>query len=285
MISSHKPLLRLLVLSAAIVISGCGGFRRGESEPYQVGAGSAIFAGSDYPLSKTKASVNLYFGEYVVRVGGEARGCCYLMDHSSYSSRRPRGAVLAVWAAEAYGDEQTYSEKFRTWLPKPVESKYYYAVASASTLAPYPPRTTGHQSYRIFASAGKFVVSDLGLRRDAMPGANEFRTPGKESRRYVVGDEDTLYYKILSHAAGSIPVADDSSPWHAIRGIAITKDQYYELTKCDFHNHCRTVLSVDDPDLSPEQRAYVKSEAVSTSDFQRLIKLKESYRRWNDRWK
>lgn len=277
--------LKTIVLICALnALVACASLGEDGDPPYQVGVGSAIYAGSKAPLDKTKAGADVYFGQYVVRTGGDGRGCCYSTGMSGGNLGRPAGAVLAVWSASEYGDEKYFSEQYNEWLAKRIDKRFYYAVAQQSQLAPYPVKVKGHRSYGIYVSVGKVAVGEKGLRPENSNGAVRFIQKSDGAPKYVFGREDTLYYKILSHGSGVASVADDASPWHAIPGVAITEAQYFELLKCSPGLECRWFLSPTDPDLTPEQREYAQKNSLRPGDMEPLIKDFERSRRQHNRW-
>jgi len=273
-----------LLLCVAVATTGCTAISVDSTSQYQVGAGSAIFAGSSLPFDKTVTGVEIYFGHHMVRPGGAGRGCCYQTAMGFVNSGKPRGGALAVWSATEYGDEKEYSQSFDRWLKKPVWNRYYYAAANPSRLASYPAMSRGHRFYGIYLSAGKVVVSERGLRPDSVEVATRLPAEEGTASKYVLGREDTLYYKIISHGSGSSVVADDSSTWHTIPGVVITELQYEEIRRCSRGRDCRWFLSLDDPDLTPEQREYIQRNPFSPADMKPLIRRLDRSRRQHERW-
>ena len=272
------------VLAVIQTLAGCASHAADRDPPYQVGASSAIYAGSPIPVEKTRASVDLYFGQHVVRSGGGGRGCCYSTGMAGGNEGKPRGGLLALWAASEYGDEKVFSENLQTWLRKSVDKKFYYAVAQQSRLAPYPAKAKGHQSYGIYVSAGRVVVSEAGLQSESAQFADKIESKAGDPPRYVFGRDDTLYYKIIPHGSDTPSLASDPSPWNEVPGVAITEAQYFELRKCGGGRECRWYLSPSDPDLTPEQREYVRNNPFGPEDMKPMLKDQERIRRQHDRW-
>lgn len=272
------------VVKVALLVGlvGCASMPRHGQPKYQVGAGSAIYAGSSLPKAKTKVGVHLFFGQHIVESSGDGRGCCFSTGMAQ-NSGIPRGAVLATWSAFEYGDDKVYSEQFKTWHPKATEERYYYAVAQPSQLAPFPRKVSGHRYFGVYVSGGRVSVNERGLGSNQSV-AESYISDDVRSNRFVFGRADTLYYKLLSHGSRSDSVSDDPSPWHEIRGVSITKDQYMELLKCSPGRSCRWLLSAGDGDLTPEQREYVLRNPVPPEDFKPLIKTLERSRRQTMRW-
>lgn len=268
----------------AQMLAGCASSAEQAYPPYEVGAGSAIYAGSSMPADKTKASVDLYFGSHGVRSGGNGRGCCFSTGMAGGNSGRPRGAVLALWTAGEYGEEKVFSETHQAWLAERIDRKFYYAVAQQARLAPYPAKSTGHRSYGIYVSAGRVVVNEAGLPPEDSRVARKPVAASGAPAQYVLGRDDALYYKILSHGSDVPSVADDPSPWNEIPGVAIIEKQYFELRKCSPALDCRWFLGPNDPDLTPEQREYVRQNPIFAEDMKPLIKDLERSRRQHNRW-
>jgi len=200
------------------------------------------------------------------------------------NSGPPRGAVLAIWSATEYGDERVYSEQFRTWHPKATESKYYYAVAQPSQLAPFPHKQRGHKFFGIYVSGGRVAVDARGRGSVDESVGDRYTSDDGRSTRFVYGRADALYYKVLSQGSGSDAISDDPSPWHELPGISITREQYLELLKCSPGLSCRWLLSAGDSDLTPEQREYVLRNPIHPDDMKPLIKRLERSRRQTSRW-
>jgi len=272
------------LVAVVLALGGCSVAGLRGTSSYTVGGGSAIYAGSTVPAAKTKTGLKLYFGQHVVRRGGDGRGCCYTTSNISYSYGKPRGAVLALWSATEYGDERYYSQEFDRWLQKPVATRFYYAVAQESQIAPYPAKSAGHRSFGVYVSAGRVVVSGAALRPEDAQSAKPIMNDDGGYRHYVMGREDALYYKILSHGVDAPEVADDPSPWHAIQGVEISEEQHDELRRCELREGCRSFLVADDADLSPEQREYVRQNPIRRSDLKLLIERMERSRRQHNRW-
>ena len=258
---------------------------------YVVKGGSAIYAGSPLSAEITRGSLEpLYFGQYIVRALGVRGG--FSSDIGSDSRVRPQGAVIALWAAMEVGDQWANADRPLYAYQERINRRYYYAAALPTQLIPYPPKTSGHRYYGIYVSAGKTVVSDNGLRHEDAPQATAFTVGRAKVQRYVFGREDTVYYKVLSQGSTPVHVEDDSSPWHTLPGVALSEAQYMELASCSPRTltsagsgkPCRAFLSIDDPDLTPEQREYVRQHAITRRDIKPLIKDLERASRIQDRW-
>lgn len=243
-----------------------------------------MYAASAIPSGRAKAGIDLYFGHHVVYEGGDGRGCCYSAGKAGNDSKRPRGAVLAIWGGTEYSSEEVYSERFGSWRPKPRVSQYYYAVAQPSQLSPYPKRAPGHRAYGIYVSGGRVLVSKKGLHPVNASDAVAISSDAEKGARYVFGRDDTLYYKMVSYGKGGGKILDNPSPWHGIKGVAITQEQYFELSKCSPGRECRWRLSPTDPDLTPEQRDYVERNPISPEDVKPLIKKLNRSMRRQQRW-
>ncbi len=285
-------LKRALVSTLALLAHGAMAQSVVENIPgihgYHVFGAQAVYAGSPLPRDITKGSlVPLYFGQYFVDGLGN-RG---EYAHDVYSERKrtaPRGMVLALWAAyeledRAYGLREPLSF---------INKRYYYVAVRPEELIPYPPKSRDHQYYGIYVSAGGVVVSDAGLRPEDTAQARHY-SEGKRNpvSRHAFGREDTLYYKLLSHNAQSPSILDDTSVWHTLPGVAITNAQYMEMSLCDpakrMHANggdCRVFLSEGDPDLTPEQRTYVRQHPVTWDDFKALIKWQKKVDKRAIRW-
>lgn len=274
----------LLLFSVALGSAGCASLNAQSERGYKVGAGSAMYAGRAIPTSLAKTDMDLYFGHHKVRQGGDGRGCCYSIGMAGNDSKRPRGAVLAIWGGTEYGTDKIYSERFGSWRPKPLVDQYYYAVAQPSQLSPYPKRVPQHRIFGIYVSGGRVLVSEKGLHPDNASDAVAISSDDGKGVQYVFGRDDTLYYKMVSYGKGGEKILDEPSPWHGIKGVAITEEQYYELSSCSPGRECRWRLSPTDPDLTPEQRDYVERNPITPEDVKPLIRRSERSIRWQQRW-
>lgn len=275
-----------LVTAGLMTTANAIGADLGPEEPtgYVVKGGSATYAGSPLSADITRGSLEpLYFGQYIVRALGARGG--FSSDVGSDSRVRPQGAVIAIWWAGEV------AEIANDGWPVFKNGRFYYATASSSQLIPYPSKSPDHRYYGIYVSAGKTVVSDKGLRPEDAPQATAFTVGRAKVQRYVFGREDTVYYKILSQGQTPVHVEDDPSPWHTLPGVALSEAQYMELSSCspdtlrDLDGKpCRAFLSIDNPDLTPEQREYVRQHAITRRDIKPLIKDLERAARIHDRW-
>ena len=192
--------------------------------------------------------------------------------------------MVTLWTAVEYSDERWFMEETKKWYPKESRRRHYYAVARPSELAAYPSKGRGHRRYGIYVSAGKYVVSDSAVNGNLFDEAEAFTVKGESGLRYVLGRDDTVYYKILSHGPNALSIKDDPARWNSIPGVAITEEQYEELRKCNFRDSCRSFLSATDLDLSPGQREYVEKHRISKSDMKPHIKVLRRMRRQHERW-
>ncbi len=292
-----KPGLKIgLAIALALLVLGAEAQNIVDDAPkwsgYHVFGAEAVYAGSTVPHDKSKGGlVPLYVGQYLVW-GSGVRG---EYAHDTYSASRrsaPQGAVLALWSAYEASDERAFDEEWGAELPVLINKRYYYVAARPEELIPYPPKSRGHQYYGIYVSVGGVVVSDAGLRLEDAAQARHY-SEGRRNpvSRHAFGREDTLYYKLLSRNAQSPSILDDTSVWHTLPGVAITEAQYMEMSLCspvDFQHanggNCRVFLSEGDPDLTPEQRAYVRQHPVTREDIKALIAWKTKIYRRGRRW-
>jgi hypothetical protein len=285
---------RRLLLGSVVALTSTntvsGDLRPEGPTGYVVKGGSATYAGSPLPADDTRGSLEpLYFGQYIVRALGARGG--FSSDVGSDSRIRPKGAVIALWAAMEVGDQWANTDRPLYAYQERINRRYYYTAALPTQLIPYPSKSPGHRYYGIYVSAGKTVVSDKGLRPEDAPQATAFTVGRANVQRYVFGREDTIYYKILSQGPTPVHVEDDPSPWHTLSGVALSEAQYMELWSCspdtltDLNGKpCRAFLSLDDPDLTPEQREYVRRHAITRRDIKPLIKDLKRAARIHDRW-
>lgn len=273
-----------LLLTSVVTFVGCTGLSTQSNARYQVGVGSAIYAGSSIPDGKTLVDIEVYFGNHIVRSGSDGRGCCYATATGIVNEGKPRGAVVALWAAVEYGDERTYLDQVNTWIKKPLRKRFFYAAAQPSRVAQYPQMAKGHQPYRILVSAGKFVVSEQSLDPGERLGTNLLAGKQDSQKQYAIGRDDTLYYKVLSQAPDVLSAGDDRSPWNSVAGVAITEAQFNEMRKCSPGKDCRWFLSASDTDLNAEQSAYAQRNQIRPADMKVLMRELERSRRQHERW-
>lgn len=276
-----------LILSVCALVVGCSGdigaVRPNGQTGFQVKGTNAIYAASALPYDVTRGTLEpLYFGQNVVRALG-ARGD--FSGNVGGDSGEPQGAVIAIWFS---GEVR---ETAQDGWPIFTHKRHYYAAALPSQIASFPAKIAGHRYYGVYVSAGKVVVSDKGLRTEDVPGAIAYTTGKTKVPRYAFGREDTLYYKILSRNEESPSVVDDSSAWNTLPGVELTEAQYVELSMCSPSTMtgsngepCRVFLSESDPDLTPEQRDYVKHHPITRRDIRPLIKRMQRLDRSQDRW-
>jgi len=259
---------------------------------------------------------NEYYGDPIGPISGIWSVTRYLGEEPEFKDcgKKPKISDKLVIGTPEYKQEKSeWSKKYDSYYSCLDDNEaikqtsktitYYYARSTNNYLPILPPRPENHGVYEIHVSFGPmgWIEASKGLNEEQQANIDQLESEtchrhGKDMTCYrLPGENSHLYYtvrSILKSGQGeeekiSSPwkrrkfIDDEVHQWQEIKGIEITKAQYdYMQTRCNNSFSC--YLDDKAPDLTDEQKAYIKATAweldTNVDARDALIKKAKNYR-------